>query len=394
MTPLHWAVEKGFDNIAELLLEQGANPHMMSKFLKTPYSIAKEKQNDFIVNLIEMLPTSEMKPEITSVSQEFSFVRNSKREEPLTPETSSKPVNPKRERIHSYDAIDVKRSKTSLNDANNLTLQLLKEQMTMMSSAEDNLVQSVIQSGRKMMLSEAGKRLLNDSNLNKFLKIPLNTTISSSSSANAAASKKSVSPRSATVTSRRMSETSDVLEIFRDSVASGSGSIARKVKPDILNIIRSSSDLQEVTITQRSKTSPAPSPTQKSSISLSAINVPKVKVPQGQPKQKTQLPSSPDANNVDFRHRTDTDFPQPEVSTRQFSELSNNYNQLKRTFEREQQKTASLQRQLKQLEVNFEGYKRQQKQKFDSILKLLAGNQQVMISGENGDDMDVVEEIL
>lgn len=393
MTPLHWAVEKGFDNIAELLLEQGANAHMMSKFLKTPYSIAKEKQNDFIVNLIEMMPTSEMKPEIASVNQELSFTRNLKREDILTPEIiTSKPANPKRERIHSYDAIDVKRSKTSLNDANNHTLQLLKEQMTMMSSSEDNLIQSAIQSGRKIMLTEAGKRLLNDSNLNKFLKIPLNTTISSSSSASAV-SKKSVSPRSATVTSRRMSETSDVLEIFRDSVASGS--LARKLKPDILNIIRSSSDLQEVTITQRSKISPAPSPTQKSSISLSAINVPKVKVPQGQSKQKTQLPSSPDANNVvDFRHRTDVDFPQPEVSSRQFSELSNNYNQLKRSFEREQQKTTSLQRQLKQFEVNFEIYKRQQKEKFDSILKLLTGNRHVPISGENGDEIDVVEEIL
>lgn len=396
MTPLHWAVEKGYDNIAELLLEQGANPHMLSKFLKTPYSIAKEKQNDFIVNLIEMLPTSEMKPEITSVSQELSFTRNLRRDELSTPEISSKPTNPKRERIHSYDAIDVKRSKTSLNDANNLTLQLLKEQMTMMSNAEDNLIQSAIQSGRKIMLTEAGKRLLNDSNLNKFLKIPLNTTISSSSSASASAavSKKSVSPRSATVTSRRMSESSDVLEIFRDGVASGSASLARKVKPDILNIIRSSSDLQEVTITQRSKISPAPSPTQKSSISLSAINVPKVKVPQGQPKQKTQLPSSPDASIADFRHRTDVDFPQPDVSSRHFSELSNNYNQLKRSFEREQQKTASLQRQLKQFEMSFDVYKRQQNAKFDSILKLLTRNQRVILSGENGDEMDEVEEIL
>jgi Ankyrin repeat len=383
MTPLHWAIDRGFDNIAELLLEHGANPYKVSKFLKTPYSIAKEKNNDFIANLIEMLPNAEMKPVIapSGSSQELNFTR--RREEP---EKSQK-----RERIHSYDAPDVKRTKpSSLNDAKNLTLQLLKEQMSMMtSSAEDNLIQSAIQSGRKIMLTEAGKRLLNDSNLNKFLKIPLNTTISSST-AGAASKRSSVSPRSATVTSRRTSDSSDILEIFRDNVAAASGSGVKKLKPDILNIIRSSSELQEVTITQRTKSSPVPSPTQKSSISLSAINVPKHKVPpkqQGQ--QKTQLPSSPDANNL-----AEADFTQPDVTGRQFSELSNNYQQLKRSFEREQQKTAALQRQLKQLEFNFESFKRQQSDKFDSILQLLTGNNR-RISDEDDEAMNEdVEEIL
>lgn len=394
MTPLHWAIEKGFDNIAELLMDHGANPHHISKFLKTPYSIAKEKHNDFIINMIEVMPTSEMKPEIACSSRELNFPKASLRRDEVSAPETSKPAAQKRERIHSYDAIEVKRPKTSMNDAKNLTLQLLKEQMSMMSSTEDNLIQSAIQSGRKIMLTEAGKRLLNDSNLNKFLKIPLNTTISSSpSSLSAAAStKKSLSPRStSTITSRRMSDNSDVLEIFRDSVTATG---ARKVKPDILNIIRSSSDLQEVTITQRSKTSPAPSPTQKSSISLSAINVPKVKVQQGQQqKQKTPLPSSPDTSSFDFRQRTDNDFPQPEATSRQFSELSNNYNQLKRSFDREQQKNASLQRQMKQLELNFEVFKRQQNEKFDSILKLLAGNQR-MNHEDDGDGLDEVEEIL
>ena len=350
MTPLHWAIDRGFDNIAELLLDHGANPYLISKFLKTPYSIAKEKNNEFIVNIIETLPNSEVKPDV-SYLQEVS--------EP------SKPV--KRDRIQSFDAPDVKRVKTTMNDAKNLTLQLLKEQMNMMSGAEDNLIQSALQSGRKIMLSEAGKRILNDSNLNKFLKIPLNTTISSSSSP-------VVAKKTATVTSRSPSEGgSDVLEIFRDG-ATASGSGAKKIKPDILNIIRSSTELQEVTITQRSKTSPAPSPTQKTtSVSLSAINVPRAK----------QM--SPPVG----------DF--PEVTGRQFAELSNNHQQLRRLFEREQQKNASLQRQLKQLEVNFEIFKRQQNEKFDSILKLFSGSsnssRQKPIS-EGEEDDEEVEEIL
>lgn len=380
MSPLHWAIEKGFNNIAELLLEHGANCNTTSKFLKTPYSIAKEKGNSYILNMMDHITSSDVKTERAhNLNSQLSFSKPMQGGEEIPALESPRLPTMKRERIHSYDAIDLKRTKTSLKDPKNLTLQLLQEQMSMMSGADDNLIQSALQSGRKIILTEAGKRLLNDSNLNKFLKIPLNTTISSSASGSAS-SKKSVSPRSSTVTSRRMSDTSDVLEIFRDTAAGGSG--AKRLKPDILNIIRSSSDLQEVTITQRSKTSPAPSPTQLTSVSLSAINVPKA--PQGQlnAKNKNQLPSSPDAI---------ADFTQPEASSRQFSELSNNYNQLKRAFEREQQKNASLQRQMKQLEISFEVFKRQQNEKFDSILKLLTGSQR---RPTNEDDGELVEEIL
>ena len=382
MTPLHWAIERGFDNIAEILLEHGANPYITSKFLKTPYTIAKEKGNDFIVNLIEMLPSSDIKPVIAHGSQELNFPRSKEEPEVTKPQ--------KRERMFSYDSPEVKRPKTSLNDANNLTLQLLKEQMSMMtSSAESNLIQSAIQSGRKIMLSEAGKQILNDSNLNKFLKIPLNTTISSTSTATAIPKRSSVSPRSSTVT---RTNDSDVLEIFRDGTTLSSGSGVKKITPDILNIIRSSSELQEVTITQRPKSSAVPSPTRKSCISLSAINVPKQKNPkQGQ--LKHQLPLSPETNNLaDFR--TETDFIEGEVTGRRFSELSNDCQQLKRLYDREQQKTAALQRQLKQLEVNFDIFKRQQNEKFDSILKLLTGNNRRRSEDDEGNLLEEIEEVL
>lgn len=42
MTPLHWAVEKQHDAVVELLLRHGADPTLMSKFDKTPISIAIE----------------------------------------------------------------------------------------------------------------------------------------------------------------------------------------------------------------------------------------------------------------------------------------------------------------------------------------------------------------
>lgn len=43
MTPLHWAVEKRYPKLVTLLLEHGADPKAMSKFKKTPISMAAEK---------------------------------------------------------------------------------------------------------------------------------------------------------------------------------------------------------------------------------------------------------------------------------------------------------------------------------------------------------------
>lgn len=357
MTPLHWAIEKGFSNIAVLLLEHGASPNAISKFLKTPYSIAKEKRNEMVIEKIETMMPRDMKSEN---SNSHDLCKGSVKKEEVTIHKTSKVAAQKRSRVHSYDAVDLKRSKTLIKDTNNLTLQLLKEQMNMMSS--ENLdITSAIQSGRKIMLTEAGKRLLSDSSLNKFLKIPINTTISSSS---ALPLKKSVSPKTSTVTSRRMS--ADVLEIIRDSDSS--------ISKNLLNNLntRSSSEVQEVTITQRLKTLPPSLQMKNSSISLSAINVPKVKVQQKEKQEKTQLPLSLD--NVTPGHKSDVNFSQYEFTNRDFLELNNNYIELKRSFEREQQKNSSLQRQLKQLESSFEAFKRQQNEKFDSILKLIISN--------------------
>lgn len=396
MTPLHWAVEKGYDNIAELLIENGANPHIQSKFLKSPYSIAKEKSNDFIINLIESLPTTPNTPSLSSAFDSSVFIKTpTSKNAPnggLQGMIKDEPFNEmpsKRARFHSYDGVtDTKRLRAT--DAKNLTLQLLQEQMNMMSSASDdnNMIQHALQSGRKIMLSEAGKRLLNDSALNKFLKIPLNTTISSSSTSMPG---KITSPRattSATSSSslRRTSDssTSDALEVFRDG---------KKSNSDILNLIRSS-DLQEVTITQRPSSKPSTpvsSPIQKTGISLSAITVPKAKAQSvANVKTRQQLPSSSSStsNDISVDLRTSStsstdDFSKPEVVGKKYSELLSNYQQLKRAFEREQQKSEVLQRQLSQFQSSFETYKRQQQQKFDSILFLLQ-NAAAAVSG-NGE---------
>lgn len=53
MTPLHWAVEKQHPNLVTLLLKYGADPNAMSKFDKSPITLAAEKkQNDVLQELI------------------------------------------------------------------------------------------------------------------------------------------------------------------------------------------------------------------------------------------------------------------------------------------------------------------------------------------------------
>jgi hypothetical protein len=57
---------------------------------------------------------------------------------------------------------------------------------------------------------------------------------------------------------------------------------------------------------------------------------------------------------------------------RKFKELQHGYTELKQNFEREQQKADNYRSQLIQLHKDFEMYKIQQQDKFDSLLKILA----------------------
>lgn len=53
MTPLHWAVEQEHPDVIALLLENGADPNALSKFQKTPVSLAYERGRTDFVNLLQ-----------------------------------------------------------------------------------------------------------------------------------------------------------------------------------------------------------------------------------------------------------------------------------------------------------------------------------------------------
>jgi FOG: Ankyrin repeat len=53
MTPLHWAVEREHVDTVEVLLQNGANPHEVSKFDKTSFHIAQDNNRQDIVQLLQ-----------------------------------------------------------------------------------------------------------------------------------------------------------------------------------------------------------------------------------------------------------------------------------------------------------------------------------------------------
>lgn len=54
MTPLHWAVENENVEVIEALLQGGADPQAVSKFDKTPISMATEMGRGDIVHILEV----------------------------------------------------------------------------------------------------------------------------------------------------------------------------------------------------------------------------------------------------------------------------------------------------------------------------------------------------
>lgn len=53
MTPLHWAVQRGHAAAAQELLRHGADPAALSKFHKSPLSLAAELRRDDLLRLLE-----------------------------------------------------------------------------------------------------------------------------------------------------------------------------------------------------------------------------------------------------------------------------------------------------------------------------------------------------
>ncbi|KFB48604.1 AGAP006384-PA-like protein [Anopheles sinensis] len=206
MTALHWAVEKQHRMIVEMLLQHGADPNVVSKFKKTPIKIATDTGQTEVLRLLQlanqMRTANSEQVGVQEATDSLMYELKQHKERHLETQTSSAGG----EHIHADDdnitmdlsnddsvssgthrladdsahAMDhLIEKEDSLSDAiTNLeqntetdpkkldtsTLQLLEEHGIAMMPSDDtgSLITSAIKSGRKIVLSEAGKFALKE----------------------------------------------------------------------------------------------------------------------------------------------------------------------------------------------------------------------------------------
>ena len=54
MTPLHWAVQRGFEECVEALLRYGADVNVDNKFGKTPFEVASGINRQDLIELLQV----------------------------------------------------------------------------------------------------------------------------------------------------------------------------------------------------------------------------------------------------------------------------------------------------------------------------------------------------
>uniref|UniRef100_A0A182NIF7 Uncharacterized protein n=1 Tax=Anopheles dirus TaxID=7168 RepID=A0A182NIF7_9DIPT len=207
MTALHWAVEKHHDKIVEMLLQHGADPNAVSKFGKSPIQLAKDSEQMELVRILllanQMRAASSEQVGVQEATDSLMYELQQHKERHLGGQTTTADESPEVEDNITMDLSNDSNSnlshhstdhrllndttdtdnliekEDSLSDAitnleqsteadpNNLdtsTLQMLKEHGIALMPSDDtgSLITSAIKSGRKVVLSEAGKFALKE----------------------------------------------------------------------------------------------------------------------------------------------------------------------------------------------------------------------------------------
>ncbi|XP_053684830.1 serine/threonine-protein phosphatase 6 regulatory ankyrin repeat subunit A [Sabethes cyaneus] len=204
MSALHWAVEKRHDKIVEMLLQHGADPNALSKFGKSPISIATEMGQVDLVRILllanQMRAASREQVQEATDNLMYELQEHKSRnnvnlddaEDNITMDLSNDDSISNMSSSHRGGGGGIDQHDSNTNDTDNLiekedsisdaiinleqnteqdpknldsnTLQMLKEHGIAMIPSDDSgsLITSAIQSGRKIVLSEAGKFALNE----------------------------------------------------------------------------------------------------------------------------------------------------------------------------------------------------------------------------------------
>uniref|UniRef100_A0A182WCA3 Uncharacterized protein n=1 Tax=Anopheles minimus TaxID=112268 RepID=A0A182WCA3_9DIPT len=206
MTPLHWAVEKRHDKVVEMLLQHGADPNALSKFEKSPILLANTTKQMELVRILKLAnelraasheqvgvkeATDSLMHELQQHKERHLDFKNSivkendEIEDNITMELSNDSntnLSDHSDQHHHHALNDTdmliekedslsdaitnleQSTETDLKNLDSSTLQMLKEHgIAFMPSDEGgSVITSAIKSGRKIVLSEAGKYALKE----------------------------------------------------------------------------------------------------------------------------------------------------------------------------------------------------------------------------------------
>merc|ERR1712001_439770 len=146
MTPLHWAVESGDCKSVELLLRYGADIYVENKFDKSPLEIASDKGN---TDIYEMLLNAES----------YRMVGNGNLESEIATRTIATELNA-HEQYDLTETITVPPAAHQGLVPTSDSIKLLSNYGIKMLPEDDDISASM--SGGTVSLTEAGKRILND----------------------------------------------------------------------------------------------------------------------------------------------------------------------------------------------------------------------------------------
>ncbi|XP_067644865.1 uncharacterized protein Atac3 isoform X2 [Eurosta solidaginis] len=178
MTPLHWAVEKGHKSIVRILLKHNADVTATSKFGKTAIGLAVQTEQADLLEELELARQSQINRKYDEENEKEtsdavnSIMSNSNySNDPLATTTIARSIiEVDDDMTNNSDFAEAKISDlTNIKETGILdstTINMLRDHgISMMPEDEDTskeLLNTALQNGRQLVLSEGGKLLLNE----------------------------------------------------------------------------------------------------------------------------------------------------------------------------------------------------------------------------------------
>lgn len=170
MTPLHWAVQRGHTATVVELLARGADANVVSKFNKTPRSIAQELRREDLVRLIDdaVREREAAKSVHHLVTEQMSEAAPQEPQLPLydaVPRAQTTKTNKTKQDTERVIKTDTKcKSPPVTVGGEGAAAQLLRAHgITLLPADDTSTVLSALQNGRTVVLSDAGKLMLKES---------------------------------------------------------------------------------------------------------------------------------------------------------------------------------------------------------------------------------------